>query len=506
MDAKQQQVLRSAYLAALRAGDTENAAKFKAGMTKMVAEMPLYEKVIGGAAVGLDNMIRGAAQRVGEVVPRGVSEALELEPGKGDVKNRRRVNSALMNTLPGTLGSWVPEIALTGPGMGMKAAIRAGSSMGLLSPTAEDENPLVNAGLGAVGAAAGEGATKMLAAPLKSALNPVQKALARKAESLGISLDSAQKSGNRTLNYIDSALGDMPLTAGAQKLKNETQRNQVNRAVARSFGADTSELTSELFKHHQGVIGSEMNDIAGRTAIALNDELINGLVNTVKQISDESIDPAKLKLVKNMVRELLLAQKDGAIPGTIYRKFNTKLARIIETRSKSGDGDLVHDLGRLKEIVDDAAAKSMDPEDLSRFGELRGRYSNLKTAERSYNETSGELVLSRLRNQINKGKGQQDLGDIAKISDAFLRPPQNSGTAPRNQIMSWLGNPLTAAGGYALDPMAGIGLGLGAVTSVGLRNLMDPSTKTNAIGQILKSKYPSQALSRIGAAGALTDD
>ncbi len=502
MKAEHQQKLLAAYRKALSTGDMDMASQFKGHIDSMVEGMSGLEQFGAGAAVGLDNLVRGTSQRVGEFLPEAVSESLGLKPAKGAVEIRRQSQDALMDTIPGMIGSIVPEMVATGPGIGMKAAVGAGSLMGLLQPTNDNENALFNAGVGAAGGALGEGVTKMLSAPFKSALNPMQQALARKAEQLGIILDPAQKSGNRALGYIDSALGDMPFTSGAQKLKNETQYGQVNRAIAKTFGADTPELSSELFKHHQKVIGDEMNEIAGRNSIVLDDEMLVGLVDTVKQIAGESIDSAKLKLVKNMTRELLEAQKDGAIPGNIYRKFNTRITKAMDKYGLS-DPDLAHDLKALKEIVDEGASRSMDPSDLTRFGELRGLYSNLKTAERSFDESKGEVVLNKLRTQINKGKGQEDLADIAKISHEFLRPPPNSGTAPRNEAMRWLGNPFTALGGFALDPMVGAGLGTGLVVSKGLRNLMDPSTKTNALGRMVKSKYPSQLLSRGGAAGLL---
>lgn len=503
MKAEHQQALLSAYRKALSSGDVEMAAEFKGAIDEMVEGMSGLEQFGAGAAVGLDNLVRGTSQRIGEVLPEAVSESLGLKPKKGEVEIRRRSQDALMNTIPSMVGSVVPEMVATGPGVGMKAALGAGSLMGLLQPTNDNENPLAKSAIGALGGAFGEGATKLLSAPFKSVLSPEQRLLARKAEQLGIKLDPAQKSGNRALGYLDSALGDMPFTSGAQKIKNETQYGQVNRAIAKTFGADTDKLSSELFQNHQKIIGDEMNEIAGRNIIDLDEDLITGLVDTVKKIDDESIDPQKLKLVKGMTRDLLEARKDGAIPGNIYRKFNTRITGAIDKYAVS-EPDLAHDLKALKDVVDEGASRSMDSVDLNRFSELRGLYSNLKTAERSFDESKGEVALHKLRTQVNRGKGQSDLKDIAKISHEFLRPPPNSGTAPRNKTMEWLTNPLTMiGGGLAFDPMVGAGLGSGIVVSKGLRELMDPSTKTNALGKMVKSKYPNQLLSRSGSAGLL---
>ena len=504
MKAEHQQAILAAYRNALSAGDNELAATFKAKIAKEVAGMSSLEQFGAGTAVGLDNLVRGTSQRIGEVLPEAVSESLGLKPKKGEVEIRRRSQDALMNTIPGMVGSVVPEMVATGPGVGMKAALKAGSLMGLLQPTNDNENPLVKSAIGAAGSALGEGATKILSAPFKSVLNQDQRILARKAEQLGIKLDPAQTSGNRALGYLDSALNDIPFTSGAQKLKNETQYGQVNRAISRTFGADTDKLSNELFQSHQKIIGDEMNEIAGRNVIDLDEDLITGLVGTVKKIADESIDPQKLKLVQNMTKDLLDARRDGVIPGSIYRKFNTRITGAIDKYAVSSP-DLAHDLKALKDVVDEGASRSMDSVDLNRFGELRGLYSNLKTAERSFVDTEGAVVLSKLRGQINKGKGQEDLKDIAKISDAFLRPPPNSGTAPRNKTMEWLTHPLTmVGGGLAFDPMVGASLGSGIAVSTGLRGLLDPSTKTNALGRMVKSKYPSQLLSRGGSAGLLS--
>lgn len=502
MNAELQQRLLVAYRAALSNGNNEMAGKFKDLIAEEVAGMSGLEQFGAGAAVGVDNLARGTSQLLSNFVPEAWSESLGLKPKKGEVEIRRRSQDALMNTIPGMIGSAVPELVATGPGVGMKAALGAGSLMGLLQPTNDDESAIFNAGIGAAGGAFGEGATKLLSAPFKSVLSPEQRILARKAEQLGIKLDPAQKSGNRALGFLDSALGDMPITSGGQKLKNETQYGQVNRAISRTFGADTDKLSNELFQSHQKIIGDEMNEIAGRNVIDLDEDLITGLVDTVKKIADESIDPQKLKLVKNMTRDLLEARKDGVIPGNIYRKFNTRITGAIDKYAVSAP-DLAHDLKALKDVVDEGASRSMDSVDLNRFGELRGLYSNLKTAEGSFKKTKGEVSLNKLRILIDKGKGQEDLADIAEISDAFLRPPPNSGTAPRNEAMRWLANPLTAAGGYALDPTVGMGMGSGLIVSSALRNLMDPSTKTNALGRMVKSKYPNQLLSRGGAAGLI---
>tara|TARA_R110000822_G_scaffold13982_1_gene49309 strand:- start:22 stop:1554 length:1533 start_codon:yes stop_codon:yes gene_type:complete len=507
MKAEHQQAILAAYRNALSAGDNELAAKFKAKIAKEVAGMSGLEQFGAGAAVGVDNLVRGTSQRVGEFLPEAVSESLGLKPKKGAVEIRRRSQDALMNTIPGMIGSVVPEMVATGPGVGMKAALKAGSLMGLLQPTNDNENPLVKSAIGAAGSALGEGATKILSAPFKSVLNQDQRILARKAEQLGIKLDPAQKSGNRALGYLDSALGDMPITSGGQKLKNETQYGQVNRAISRTFGADTDKLSNKLFKSHQKIIGDEMNEIASSYTLNMDRELMtgsNGLIEKMKQLQKRSVNQEKLKMIQGRVQELLETNENGKITGEVYRRFNTEIEDTIASLKRGNNGDAAFDLGQVKDIIDEGVSRSMDPADLARFNELRGLYSNLKTAEGSFKKTKGEVSLNKLRQLIDNGKGQEDLADIAKISDAFLRPPPNSGTAPRNEAIRWLANPLTAAGGYALDPTVGMGMGSGLVVSSALRNLMDPSTKTNALGRMVKSKYPSQLLSRGGSAGLLS--
>lgn len=429
-------------------------------------DMSTVERLTAGVGKSIADTGRGLLQIGGFVDQQQMDEVAARD-------------KPLMDTTAGAIGNiggQVVQIALPGAGIAKGAQAvgagraLAGGAMGAIAragaggaayagtqPVRTGETREGNMLTGGVAGAAGQGVVSGIAAlaqPAKAALSPAVAALAAKAEAAGIPIRMDQLSDSRFLKTLASTLEKLPFTgAGAARTK---QQEAFNRAVSRTFGENTPNVTQDVYAGAKRRIGGEFNRLTAQNSLSVNNQLVSRLASVQDEAQRFGTDDTA-RAVKNAIDEFLSKQDaTGAVPGRAYQALDSQLGGL----TKAG-GEKALYLGQVRDAVRSAMDNSISAADQDAWKLARTQYGNLKTVrdlvakEGADGNISPALLAGRI-NANNAGKesmamgGRGELGDLARIGRQFVRDPiPDSGTAGRLAALGALGG-----GGYALgvDP------------------------------------------------------
>lgn len=471
--------LSAALIKADAAGNADDARAFAAEIRKMRGAEPApmkmdptegmstFDKVAAGVGGSVVNTARGIGQLFGAVSQQEVDEAAARDKALNDTTEGAVGNvggQIAQLVLPagavtkGLQAANVGTRLLAGGAKGAIARAGAGSAAyGATQPVLTGETRAGNAAVSGVAGVAGQGVVSgigALAQPAKAAMSPAIAALAAKAEAAGIPIRMDQLSDSRFVKTLASMLEKLPFTgAGASRTN---QQQSFNRAVSKTFGEDSPNVTQDVYAGAKRRIGGEFERLSSQNTLNLEPRVINALV----KVEDDAVkfgNNDTAKAVKNAIDELLSkADANGAVPGKAYQSLDSKLGKL----TKSGDEKALY-IGQVRDAVREAMDSSINAADKEAWKTARTQYRNLKTVrdlvakEGADGNISPALLAGRI-NANNAGKesmamgGGGELGDLARIGRQFVRDPiPDSGTAGRLAALGALGG-----GGYALgiDP------------------------------------------------------
>jgi hypothetical protein len=422
------------------------------------------QKFLAGAGKAMTDIGRGVGQLAGAV-------------SQGDIDNAKALDAPLMKTGAGVAGNIAGNIAAFAPTAfipGVNTLTGAGvlgGAMGMAQPVATGESRAANTALGAGLGVAGQGVANAIGRavrPVQSTLSPELAGLAGKAEAMGIPLSAGQKTGSRPLAITESVLENLPFTADKQLAGREVQRAAFNRAALRTIGADADKATPEVLLAAKERIGKTFQDLSARNAVGLDDEFVTALAKV-----DSSVTPFSSPKISDTVEKALELASKGRISGQEYQKVRSSLGKAASS-AFSTDAELGQALKSIRNALDDAATRSITESDKKAWAEARKQWQALKVLEKAAAPTSTDAVagnvspakLASALNTIDKGfkygTGQQELGDVARVGQAFIKDQiPNSGTAQRQFYQGLMENPFRAIPGA---------MGMGSVPIQGLLN------------------------------------
>lgn len=401
----------------------------------------LPASIAGGAAGAVKTLTGGkygtpAGAQEGAQRAQEVSEALTYQP-------RAKTGQKVVGAVGDVLGAAGPLPELAGfasiPGIGQAAKGATGNVARAVAESPEGE-------LIAKGA-------RKVADAVKPEVPVDKAALARKAQDLGITLRPDMLSDNRFARMMGEALETVPLSGS----KIEQRQMAFNRALGALVGADTKadRLTPDVFDKAMTRSGNTIGEISAKTPVpltALREQFAEHLAQT------EKFETAEVaKVVRSYVREFEdHVDENGLIPGKAFRKINSDLGQQIR---RTDNGDLKHALSELQESAQDALTEQLQrfsPEDVERLAEARKQYAIGKAIEPLVAKSpNGDVSAPGLMQVVTSTKDKKsamarnrggDLGDLARIGQAFLKEAKSSGTAERGIAYGLLG------GAYALHP------------------------------------------------------
>ncbi len=302
-------------------------------------------------------------------------------------------------------------------------------------------------------------------------------ALAREAiDTFNIPLTGPQIGANRTTKFVNSALGELPLSgAGGEDL---FARQQWTRAVSRTFGEDTHAITQDVMDTARRRIGGEMDRIENSNAVD-----IGGATNalaTIERNAQAGLTDQEYAVVKRLLDDVINhVGTGGTIPGSTFGNLISH-GSALDNALGNANSNIASAAGAIKGALQDALQRSLSGDDLAAYRNARFQYKNMKTIEPLVNKsTDGNLSPALLNGQVSLNfpnrafdvSGTNQLDRLAKIGQAFLKEIPSSGSAERGGtgvLLAKLGG-LATAGHFAGLPLAaGFGLtALGAGRAVG---------------------------------------
>jgi hypothetical protein len=415
----------------------------------MAPAMIAVNPVVGGAG----RLLAAGVGRVAPAVGNALSAAGDFVGGAAGGPGQRLLQAGSRATQGAALGGEAGALASGQSDAPLDQQIASGAVTGaVLGPVAA----------GAFDA--GRGIRRALTGAAAGAALPQEAAqLAQLArDQYGVMLKAPQIGLNPALRYGANALKMVP-GSGAGTEAGVVQ-GQYNRAVARTFGEDSSKITPDVLSKAQARIGGVMNRIEGGANVSLDNTFMNDAAaiesNARASLTDHEFGVERRQL-DNVMTNL---QPGDTISGTTYGNLIHK-GSPLDAALGSDNANIRNYAGQIKEALRDSLARSISPEDAAAYQQARTQYKNLKTVEPltlradttgGPTPSIGDISPLALRGAVNRSfgtgvaqaaPGQVPLHDLARIGQ-FMKEPPSSGSGERGSMLMF-GAKLAELGGAA---------------------------------------------------------
>ena len=360
-----------------------------------------------------------------------------------------------------TVGEFLPA-SMVGPG-GLAFKAGSGITAGLGSEalgqategTAAEPYARVAGALagGIAPAAAGRVITPLPVSPARQRLVDVL------ADEGVTSLTAGQRTGNKSLQYAESFLGDGPFAGqGATNIQRQGQE-QFTRAAMRRAGQGLDDAMPETLAANNARLGNEFETLSARNTMAPDNQFINDVTAAVRQYRNVP-DSQQARMIQGYIDDIVPYINAGGMPGAEYQAMRSRMSRQANNNRQS-DPDLAEALRGFRNALDNAMGRSISPADREAWQTARREYGAQKTIEKTASKagepiTEGQIPPSALRNTVsanNRGayaRGEGDLSELSRAGAGVMQALPNSGTAQRNALTNMLMLPVSATAGRAL--------------------------------------------------------
>lgn len=500
-------------LAGEESGVSEVAQKPKQG-NWLKPELP-YGNMLGGAVQGaadIGSTMLAPIDYLGKVLPAWLKPELSREGRREDVSSAIQSAGAdsesiafkwsrLGTQIAGTAGvgggiantvSRVPQLAKYAPviesggfnlgnaataskltNAGLRAgggAIAGGATAGLINPEDVDTGAMLGAAMPGAVKVAGTVGSKIKGEVSDSVIN-----LVKKANSLGIDIPADRIGNSRPLNALASSLNYVPLSGRAGVEKN--MLSQFNRAVSRTFGQDSDNVTMALRKAGSE-LGKQFDDTLSKTTVKVDAQFIDDLAKHEQTIMSE-LDPMQAKVVSNQINAILEKTQNGLIDGQAAYNIKKTLDRIGNRNSNEA-----YYAREVKKSLMGALNRSLPDEEAKAFAKLRAQYGNMLDLEGvARNGAEGGVSIGKLANM--KGINNPELQDLADIAAQFLVTREAPHGAAQRVTLGALG---LGAGGVspATIPLMAAGVAGARGANSALNSTWMKNSMTGVPPQLLK--------------------
>lgn len=281
--------------------------------------------------------------------------------------------------------------------------------------------------------------------------NPVSSARQRLLDVLhdeGVtSVTAGQRTGNDTLKYAETFLGDAP-GAGrqAQRVMRQGQE-QFTEAAMRRAGAGP-DATPEVLAQNQARLGQNFTDLSARNNLVPDNQFVTDIVDAARNYRRVP-DSQQRALVQGYIDDIVGHVNNGNMPGPQYQEMRSRLSRQANSLRQS-DPTLSETLRDMRNALDNAMQRSIPAGsgDAELWQQTRREYGAQKLIEKAASRAGeatgeGQIVPANLRNAIPKAgggyaRGEGDFSDLARAGATVMQPLPNSGTAHRLSLLNVL--------------------------------------------------------------------
>lgn len=408
--------------------------------------------------------ITGAGELAGEIAatyPVGGLLASAVRGAAPGSKVAGRVANALQSSGMRTGGSG--DLAIRA-GAG---AVTGGVSAGLVDPEQAKMGAIVGGAFPLTTAAAGAAGRAIGRAVRGAGPSDEVVALAERAKQLGIDVPADRLVDSKPLNAGAASLNYVPMS-GRAGTEARMQR-QLNRALSRTFGQDSDNVTMALRKADDK-LGWEFDRVLKSNVVKIDDDALNGF-SRVLDMAKRELSESDANIIAKQVDDLLAKSQNGAIDGQAAYNIKKTLDRIGRRKSNEAYYAL-----ELKGELMDALNKSLGPDEAAKFAKTRQQYGAMLSLEKlAKNGVEGDISAARLANLPNiRNPEIQELADIAAQFVRGRESPHGAAQRVGLGVLSAMGGMM--GGLPAAVPIAG-GMAAGraantALNSQTLRELM----------------------------------
>lgn len=363
----------------------------------------------------------------------------------------------------GKLGGIAADMAITAPAGLAGGALTRIAGTGLTEALTNENNRVENGLTGAAGAGVGEmlgSAAKFFAKPFSETTNQVSKDLIAKAKAMGIPLNAAQETGNKSLQYADSALDFIPSSSGFQQAQKEAQRRAWQKALFAQAGENADGATSDVMGAMKDRISNQYNQIHGRNNLTVDQELKDALAKVeLEQLARLSTN--QKPILQSYLDDFSGLNVGDKMTGKQYQDLRSMLDKQAKG-FKNSDPFTADALKGIRSAIDSGMMRGANTFDAALLKKANSEWATMKAMERAIDPVTGNVSPALLLNGLKKndanrmiyGKGKQDLADIAKVGKEFITSKvPDSGTAQRSEMIKMLTGAAIAGAGadYSID-------------------------------------------------------
>lgn len=346
-------------------------------------------------------------------------------------------------------------------------AITGGASAGLVNPEDAGAGAIVGGAVPGAVSVAGNAARGLGQAIRGKGADPEVAALAQKATGLGINVPADRIVNSKPLNALAATLEYMPFSGRTATV--DKMQSQLNRAVSKTFGQDSDNVTMALRKA-QGDLGSKFDTVLQSNKVKVDPQFVQELADQGKRAGSE-LETGQAAIIQKQIEEILGKAQNGEIDGQAAYNIKKTLDRIGQRNSPEA-----WYAGDLKKSLMGALNRSMPPSEAADFAKVRQQYGTMLDLKKlAQNGVDGDISIARLANM--KNIGNPDLQDLADISAQFLKTRESPHGAMQRIMLGGLGAAGAGTGGVGPALLLGGALTAGrganaALNSDALRNML----------------------------------
>lgn len=294
-------------------------------------------------------------------------------------------------------------------------------------------------------------------------------------------ITAGQATGSRPLQWMESALGDLPFSGKGVSAKQVRAQEQFTQAALRRVGETADRATPQVVDRAFNRIGNVFDQVAQRHTMPVDGRLRADLANVARHYGSVVPNSQQANIVRDMIADLLGLNPRAAGPS--YQAFRSRYDGIARG---TNDPQLAQALRGIKEAADNAMERgiraSRTPGDVQRWQTARRQYRDMLAIERAAvaggSDAAGGLISPAQLREATKAthgrrayaRGRGDFAGLARAGSEVMTPLPQSGTAPRTYMQNAPGTILgmtglgTAAGG-PVGGAAGFLAGLGSLAA-----------------------------------------
>jgi len=361
------------------------------------------------------------------------------------------------------------------------SAVTGGASTAAINPEDAVQGAGISVAIPVLGKAASATGGALAKAIRGQGVSPEVRALADKAEALGIDIPADRLTNSKFMNAVASTLNYVPFSGRGEV--EHAMEQQLNKAASNLFGQDNHNITQAL-RNAKTDLGGKFEDTLKNNTVKVDDAFLNDLSQSADTAGKE-LGSDQAKIIKNQVDEILAkANQTGEIDG--QAAYNIKKRLDIISDRNSPEAFYARD---LKKKLMDALNRSLGPDQAQAFAKTRQQYGNMLSLENlAQNGAEGGISVARLANM--KNINNPELQTLADIAAQFVKQRESQHSSMQRALAGSVVG--LGAGIPTLIGSIAAGRGLNAALhSNAVKNFVEnKATKNSKLAEALRKGLP----------------